>query len=141
MLKLALLTPSELGRWDFFISFSHQLHLAGEAVALFLIAWDVLFPPVKSSKELVLESPKSSPEGLNNLAKTDEKAMKLRRRAKLVLGEYLVHFLNHVGSSVKHLRTCDDTPLFCLNYYCRRVKQVNNSVQVTVTEQLTSAES
>lgn len=66
--KLALLTPSELGRWDFFCKlFSHQLHFAGEAVALFLIAWDVLFPPGKSSKELVQESPKSSPEGLNNL--------------------------------------------------------------------------
>lgn len=65
--KLALLTPSELGRWDFFISFSYQLHFAGEAVALFLIAWDALFPPVKSSKELVQKSPESSPEGLNNL--------------------------------------------------------------------------
>lgn len=51
----------------FFVSFSHQLHFAGEAVALFLIAWDALFPPGESSKELVQESPKSSPEGLNNL--------------------------------------------------------------------------
>lgn len=67
--------------------------------------------------------------------------MKLGRRAKLVLGEYPVRFLKHVGSSVEHLRTCDDTPLFCLNYYCERVKQVNKSVQVTVTEWLTSAES
>lgn len=74
-------------------------------------------------------------------AKTDEKAVKLGRRAKLVLGEYLVHLLKHVGSSVEHLRTCDDTPLFCLNYCCKRVKQVNNSVQVTVTGWLTSAES
>lgn len=62
-----MLTPSELGRWDFLISFSHQLHFAGEAVALFLIAWDALSPPGKSSKELVQGSPKSSAEGLNNL--------------------------------------------------------------------------
>lgn len=65
--KLALLTPSELGRWDFLISFTHQLHFAGEAVALFLIAWDTLFPPGKSSKELVQEFPKRSAKGLNNL--------------------------------------------------------------------------
>lgn len=67
-------------------------------------------------------------------AKTDKKAMELGRRAKLVLGEYLVHFLKHVGSSVEHLRACDDTPLFYLSYYCKRGKQVNNYVQVTVAE-------
>lgn len=64
--KLVLLTASELGD-GIFLSFSHQLHFAGEAVALFLIPWDALFPPGKSSKELVQEFPKSSSEGLNNL--------------------------------------------------------------------------
>lgn len=78
-------------------------------------------------------------------AKTDKKAMELWRKGKLVLGEYLVQFLKHVGSSAEHsapcifieprdyisskecLGACGDTPVFCLNYYCRRVKQVNNS--------------
>lgn len=77
-------------------------------------------------------------------AKTYKKAMELWRKGKLVLGEYLVHFLKHVGSSVghsapcisieprdyiiskEHLRACGDTPVFCLNYYCERVKQVNS---------------
>lgn len=40
--------------------------------------------------------------------------MELGRKAELVLGEYLVHFLEHVGSSAEHLRACDDTPFFCL---------------------------
>lgn len=71
--------------------------------------------------------------------------MELQRKAKLVFGEYLVQFLKHVGSSVEHsapsifnkprdyvsfkerLGACGDTPVFCLNYYCKRVKQVNNS--------------
>lgn len=65
--KQALLTPLnlELSKWEIFSSYSHQLHFAGEAVALFLIAWDALFPPIKFCKELSQESPKSSPEGLN----------------------------------------------------------------------------
>lgn len=46
--------------------------------------------------------------------KTNKKAMELGRKAELVLGEYLVHFLEHVGSSAEHLRACDDTPFFCL---------------------------
>lgn len=78
-------------------------------------------------------------------AKTNKKAMELWRKGKLVLGEYLVQFLTHVGSSVEHsapcifnkpgdyisskerLGACGDTPVFCLNCYCKRVKQVNNS--------------
>ena len=71
--------------------------------------------------------------------------MELRRKGKRVLGEYLVQFLKHMGSSVECsapcifteprdyirskecLRACGDTPGFCLTYYCKRVKQVNNS--------------
>lgn len=70
--------------------------------------------------------------------------MELQRKGKLVLGEYLVQFLKHGGSSVEHsapcisieprdymiseehLRACGDTPVFCLNYYCERVKQGNS---------------
>lgn len=77
-------------------------------------------------------------------AKTDKKVMELWRKGKLVLGEYLVQFLKHMGSSVEHsapcifpeprnyisskerLRAHGDTPVFCLNYYCKRVKQFNN---------------
>lgn len=73
--KQALLNPVnlELSRWEIFSSSSHQLHFAGKAVALLLIAWDVLFPPIRFCKELGQELPKSSPEGLSHFGDSQDR--------------------------------------------------------------------
>lgn len=69
---MGFVTPSKLepGRWETFLSCSHQLHLAEEVVELILVAWDALFPPMKFCKELGQMSSKSSPEGLNHFGDT-----------------------------------------------------------------------